>query len=390
MPKPFLWIFSIIILLAISCQTEESLVPRAAINNTAITAEQNPAPTSSPSAPLLPLTTPTSSMPTPSPVPIFDQEVSGKLVLIDVRPYPNHRIIQHDLMAQQASSLFDVPENGWVHQINISEEQTTMAIAYSAPPMDETQPPFDRSGIFIASLGENGLQSEPELLVGNAAPSEFFFDPVWANGDQTLFYVRYILSDPNDSSSSGPDVALFRYDLETERSTLIAQDGIWPRVSPDGEQLVYIQVDPGTLRRSIIVSDLDGKNGQVLISEEAFFDLDTPHFSEDGASIYFTAVPHSTSSQRAWWEVMLGVQIAEAHTSHNIPSDWWRISVDGGTPEKVTSFLRIISHGSFDHSGKHLFFAANAAIFSVSDLAGEVMVHQVPVNTPSRYVFYIK
>ncbi len=320
--------------------------------------------------------------------------LAGSLILIDESAYPNHKIVRYDLEAQVEETVFFAPENSWIYQMDVTRDGTQVALSYASPPVEDEveladREPYDRNGIYLAEISPDGLMGKPELLFGNTAANEFVFNPAWTADGKSIFYVSYKRIFPEDVLETWEptlDVALMRYDLETAEHHLISQDGIWPRVSPDGTQLVYIQVDPISSLRAVNVSDLDGGNVIELIPLNRFFDIDSPHFSADGQHIYFGAVPHSTKVERNLWEVIFGIQVASAHVDHNLPSDWWRIPLSGGEAEKVTDVKRIISYGSFDSAGEHLFYATKNGIFSM-DPNGE-FDQRIPLQNASRYFIW--
>ncbi|MFK7802858.1 MAG: TolB family protein [Anaerolineae bacterium] len=345
---------------------------------------------------------PTATKPIPSPTASSNEPTveglatrtpaDGRLIMIDESQYPNHKLVVLDLETQTGLVLFEAPENGWMFQLDVDQSAGQIAISYAPPPESDPTPiegrtPFDRNGVYIADFDETGITSNLKFLFGNSGANEFVFNPIWSADGRSIFYVSYkrILADITDwESQASITVALYRYDLETDSHNLISDDGIWPRISADGEKLLYIQVDPVTSQRSIRTSDLDGGNIQELVPFNRFFDIDTPTFSADGKHIYFAAVPHSTKVERKWWEVVLGIQGVSAHVDHNIPSDWWRVSVEGGEPEKVASVQQIISHGSFDASGEILFYATDSGVFQLP-ISGS-NPEPIPIQNRYRYV----
>ncbi|MGB0385273.1 MAG: hypothetical protein ACPGWR_10655 [Ardenticatenaceae bacterium] len=329
---------------------------------------------------------------------------AGRLIMIDPSFYPDHKLVLFDLATEEVTTLFDVPENGWIYQIDVSQDGRQLAMAYSAPPTshesqaDETQAdqnqahgrqPYDRSGIYLLSLDDPA--ADPVLLLGNREANEYVFNPIWSPDSQSIYYVSYhLLSTASDDTPTTPqdstlDVALYRYDLQSAENTFIAQDAVWPRLSPNGERLAYIQVDPITTERGIHVVDTNSLSVTQVVPINEFFDVDTPHFSADGQWLYFSAAPHSTKVSRTWWERLLDVKVAEAHTDHNVPSDWWRVPAEGGEPEKITSTPRLITYGEFNESGKRLFFATNMGVYTM-DATGDT-VEQLPL--PNLYKFFV-
>ncbi len=335
----------------------------------------------------------------------------GYLFMIDHSPYPEHKLVQFDLATQQVTTRFTVPQDGWIYQFDMAEANGQIALAYGAPPnsdptnsdptnSDQNQAaprqPYDRSGIYLLALDDP--TADPVLLFGADTAHEYYFNPIWSPDGASIYYVLYRRLDNSQTGSqaSTPDVALYRYDLASAEHIFIAQDGVWPRLSPDGKRLVYIQVDPVTKARGIhiietgkIAPDREALNAEdvtIVVAIDAFFDVDTPHFAPDGQWLYFTAIPHSTKVSQAWWETLLGVKVAHAHTDHNAPADWWRVSVNGGEPERITSVPRMISHGEFDESGQRLFFATDIGIFTMA--ADGTTIKRLPLPNLYRFVVW--
>ena len=299
---------------------------------------------------------------------------AGRLIMIDPSFYPEHKLVTFDLATEKLTTDFDVPENGWIYQIDVSQDGRQIVMAYSAPPTsDENQTnqrdPYDRSGIYLLSLDDT--TADPILLFGHQQANEYFFSPIWSADGQHIYYVSYrYLSTageetPSQSQNSTLDVGLYRYDLQSKASTFIEKNAVWPRLSPNGERLVYILVDPTTMQRGIYIVDTTSNHVTEVVPINAFFDVDTPHFSANGEWLYFSAAPHPTKVSRTWWERVLDVQIAKAHTDHNVPSEWWRVPVGGGEPEKISSTPRLITYGEFNDNGERLFFATDMGIYAM-------------------------
>ncbi|MEO5887670.1 MAG: hypothetical protein ABIQ77_08405 [Anaerolineales bacterium] len=60
----------------------------------------------------------------------------------------------------------------------------------------------------------------------------------------------------------------------------------------------------------------------------------------------------------------MGVQIVKAH---NLPSDWWRVSISGGAPTRLTQIQTINLFAGISSDRKHLASLSGEGIF-VMDL----------------------
>ena len=300
--------------------------------------------------------------------------VSGKIITMLGQSYPDMQIAQVDLNNQQSTTLFQAPEFSQLFQIALHPNQETVYFSYSPPPSGGSGF-FDRAGLY--SLPLNSGEASPTLLLGGNVAGEYLLMPTVSPNGRFLYYVKQA-QDPN-SFGGGFLVTLERYDLETGNNQTIVLDGIWPRISPDGETLVFIGVEPQSLQRALVLTDLDGSGFEILVGIGRFFDIDAPIFSPDGQHIYFSVAEEAPVS---FLDRLLGVQIAYAHADHNVPSDWWRISVNGGEPEQVTFFEDIILHGDFKPDTGQLIFSTQTGLFSLEpDQSVETIEESTKFNT---------
>lgn len=235
----------------------------------------------------------------------------------------------------------------------------------------------------MLSLTDAG--AAPVLLFGNDTINQFYFDPVWTATDASIYYVSYRSqpalagSKAEMHSSAAADKAqvevdLYRYDIDSKQHVHIAKDGIWPRVSKRDDRLVYIHVDLSTDTRTIRIANKDDAGAGELFPANTFTDVDTPIFSPDGAWIYFAAVPTSTTvsdaGALALIDGLLGLSTARAHSGQRSPSDWWRVAVTGGKPERVTTTrgMWIGEHSERDHPRADCCAGSNRSISSNDSL----------------------
>jgi Tol biopolymer transport system component len=153
--------------------------------------------------------------------------------------------------------------------------------------------------------------------------------------------------------------------------TAVAENGIWPRVSPDGRSLAYIHIDQDSLAAELVLAERDGSNATVLVLRDRFMTLDAPFFSADGQWLYFSAVAEQTSSA-TWWERLLGIEVVSAH---NLPSRWWRLPLTGGEPEPLTEEARVGQYGVLSPDGRYLAFGSQSGIFLMQPDGSEL--HQL-------------
>jgi Tol biopolymer transport system component len=176
-------------------------------------------------------------------------------------------------------------------------------------------------------------------LIPPANEDEGFFNPVWSPDGSYVYYSRYIHDPSNAKSPIVYDMGRVAFP-DGQPETLL-QDAIWPRLSGDGTRLAYVSYSTSSSKTNLMVSAPDGSGSQPILAEDAFAAVDAPLFTPDGNSLYFSAVGPGPSASLSWWDRLLGVIPAEAH---NVPSDWWSVSLSGNDLRRLTS---IASTGMF-------------------------------------------
>jgi TolB protein len=110
------------------------------------------------------------------------------------------------------------------------------------------------------------------------------------------------------------------------------------------------------------VLDLSGQGGEpVAVSVGPEIEvMDMPLFSPDGRTIYFSAAdPAGVAPGASLLERLFGVTVAQAH---NVPSDWWRVPLEGGAAERLTEIGGIGLYGDFSPDGSRMAFISNTGV----------------------------
>ena len=261
-------------------------------------------------------------------------------------------LMRYDVATDSTELLFEVPENAWLSHMAAAPDGSQVALTY-APSPGENEIQFGYSSLYL--LLADG-RSDPRLLIERTSEKEVFFNPTWTPDGQQIYYSHVV---PLDEEGFTFSTRLERFELATGVIEVVAEDGIWPRLSPDGRSLAYIHIDQATLAAELILAESDGGNATVLVSRDQFVTLDSPFFSADGEWLYFSAVVEETSST-SWWERLLGIQVAQAHS---LPSRWWRLPVAGGNPEPITTEAYVGQYGALSPDGRTLAFSSQSGIF---------------------------
>jgi Tol biopolymer transport system component len=278
---------------------------------------------------------------------IETDELSGTLYYIRINPGQQF-LARYDFENGRSQNIFPVPEGGWVSYAALSPDGAQMALGY-APPPTPTQTLFGYSRLYLLPLDGD----EPVLLVEPDDPRELFFNPTWSPDGRSLYYIHI---QPEETARLGYTLHLSRFDLETADTTQLISDALWARISNDGQQLAYIPYRGQS--HELLLADADGQNGRILIADGRFEAMDAPLFSPDGEWIYFSAV--EWPEPLSWWSQWSGTESAAAH---DIPSDWWRIPVSGGEPERLTELNLVGLYGDFVGNGRYLAFASRSGLY---------------------------
>lgn len=295
-----------------------------------------------------------------------------------------------DLGSGGVSSLYapDDPSVAWVSAASASPDGSQILIAY-APPPEGDQIQYGYTRLYLLPADGSGAP-QPFLVPG--ADQESYFDPSWSPLGDSLTYAHLVhFSIPNTT----PQQYGFKYTIERvsypggEVQTL-AENGFWPRLSLDGQRLVYVSIDPDTGATQPVVCDALCTNPLPIPVPYEFQTVDSPLFTPDGQSLLLSVVTQSLSEQRpgsdpTWWDRWLGAEPAEAH---NIPSDWWLVPLDGRQPTQLTHVFDVGLFGSFSPDGHLLAYGSQSGLFvgqadvsgfqQIGDVQGVLTVDWIP------------
>jgi Tol biopolymer transport system component len=265
-----------------------------------------------------------------------------------------------DLANGASSVLFQAPSGSFLSAGIASSDGKQILLAYAAPP------PGGKAGYGLTDLylmPADG-SARPTLFLQRKDPQESFFSPVWSPDGNTIYYTHFFYTDPK--------AAAFQYQIERvgadKKPEILVKDALLPRLSPDGKKLGYLAYDPVSKENELTLADADGKNPVPVIQKGTFSDVDSFMFSPDGLTIIFSAVNPATSLN-FWWEKLLGIQVAYAH---DVSSDWYRVSVSGGTVERLTRLNDTSFYGNFSPDGKHIAFICSTGLFVMDPDGGQL------------------
>ncbi|MGA9192512.1 MAG: hypothetical protein WBZ24_12325 [Anaerolineales bacterium] len=250
------------------------------------------------------------------------------------------------------------PDNAWLANMALSPDGSQLVIAYAPPPADNS-PQTGYTGLYLlpgSCLSQGCPDAVPQPLLAQEENGSVI-TPVWSP-DGKYIYFAHVVTSPGEF---GGQYDLQRLAASGGQPETLVEKAIWPRVSPDGSTLAYVAYDPPNGVNDLYLAAPDGAQAHSLLPPGTFSSMDAPIFSPDSQKIYFSATgPGPQGSlepqpELGWWDHLTGVVVAEANGA---PSEWWRTSVSGGSPERLTEIATAGLSGGFSPDGRWLAFVS--------------------------------
>ena len=290
------------------------------------------------------------------PITWADMNLSGKLVYSTVTTNGVNsapKIQMLDLVSGEITTIFSAMDNAWIYYLTVSPDATELVISYAPP----SQPGSDSgTSLFVLPLEE---AAAPRILFSPPAPFDRYIQVEWSPDGETLYFVHYNHKDqpPNEPF---PDYQISRMAYPDGQPEKILEHAFWPRVSADSSKLVYVTLDPVSGTNQLFVANTDGSAPQQVALANFAQIIDAPIFAPDEATILFSAPVSGQAYQQNWLDWLLGVEIVKAH---NVPSDWWSVSLSGGEVTRLTQLQTIKLFASISPDERHIASLSGEGIF---------------------------
>jgi Tol biopolymer transport system component len=282
--------------------------------------------------------------------------LSGRLVLIQ-HDLEGNRLVELILEAGRTITLFTAPQNSWLAEAVVSPDGEQILLAY-APPAPRDKPQFGYTDLYLMPYQEG---AQPEAFLARSEDQESYFFPSWALDGSSIYYTHL---HPNDPNTAGP---AFRYDIETAvlngESKVLIRDAVWLAISPDGSKLAYLHSDPSDSSNELYLADADGSAGVPVFDSPVKPIVDAHLFAPDGDQLIFSMVNLEPAPASTWLEKLFGVRVASAH---NVPSDWYRVSLTSGRVKRLTTLNEVNLNGDLSPDGSRMAFIASSGLYVVN------------------------
>jgi Tol biopolymer transport system component len=331
-----------------------SLVFVIAISSCTIDINQSPVNTPSP---------PAESIPSPLSVTWDQLDLSGKLIY-NSAVFQDQSILINvqslDLTNGAVTTIYQTPEGGWIDALTVSPDHKQLILSY-IPPLNAPQ-----GGLKALYRMPLDGSAPPQLLFPPPSSHDQYSQPVWSP-DGTYVYFTHI-----DDQILNLEVWRMAYpDGEPEK---LADNGSWPRVSGDGEHIVFVWIDPETRLNRLFLANADGSEAHnvPLTGPSIPNIIDAPMFSADDQSIYFSAP--NTRQSSAPGPVPVRLDRTKPLINGSIPSDWWFVPVAGGEPDQLTNIRSLSLFGNYSPDKKHIAIYSADGIFVMKPDGSELTV----------------
>ena len=277
-------------------------------------------------------------------------------------------VLVYELSTGETRLLFQAPLNAWITGLAAIPESGELIMAY-APAPEEGQAQSGMTDLSALSLDGSG---EPGTVLAHVGEERSYASPLWSERAAQLYYGYY--QTLGESFTYGVE----RYVYPGGEKEPVVENAIWPRLSADGRQLVYVGFEPGIGDTGLFTLDLLAASAvpQPLLLPDDFPIVDAPLFSPEGEMIYFSAVSPDPPTSGTWWDRLTGVQVAYAH---DVPSDWWRMPVGGGEPERLTEIFETGLYADFSPDGEYFAFISSTGLYVMKpDGSGLQLLAEIP------------
>jgi len=266
-----------------------------------------------------------------------------------------------NLITGEITPIFTTGGDDWIFYICVSPDARQLIMSYMPPSQSST--PSSRA-LYMIPLDET---APPQVLFSPPTPDDHYVHAEWSPDGKYVYYAHY----NNNIRLPGmidPVYDIFRMKYPEGQTERIADNAFWPRISSDSTSLVYVSINPDSGKNELYVANANGSNARriVLSGSLAPEIIDAPIFSPDGGSVIFSAPPPPQASRPNWFEKLMGIQVAKAHS---IPSDWWSVPVTGGAPTRLTHLQTIRLFASISPDKKYIASLSGEGIF-VMDQTG--------------------
>jgi Tol biopolymer transport system component len=282
-------------------------------------------------------------------IPGYPTDLEGRLLFLNTLEDGLQALVAFDLSTGEASALFITSPKAWLLAQSVFPDASQILVAYAPPPADG-QPSYGYTDLYL--LHPDGSM---DPVLQRADDIEAYFGSFFSPGGDYIYYSHFFA---DSTAPSGFRYHINRVAYPDGSPEVVVENAFWERLSPDGSKLAYVTFDGRTFDE-LFVADADGSDPVRALDPDEFPTVDAPFLSPDNQSLYFSAVSEQNTAL-TWWEKLMGVQIALAH---DVPSDFWRVSLNDGSVIQVTQLQDQGMYGTFSPEGDVIAFISATGLY---------------------------
>ena len=265
-----------------------------------------------------------------------------------------------DLISGNITTIFQTPNNAWLDFVSVAPDEKQLLMAYM-PPRDDPSSTYPGQQLLF-TLPLDGSQP-PELLFPPPGSGDQYYQPVWSSDGNYIYFSHTDLNaPPKEQGQHYPDYEVIQMVYPGGQPEKIADQAVWPRLSDDGARLAYVTFNPMDGTNRLFAANPDGSGARQVTLTGLYVPpiIDAPFFPLGDQSILYSAVAPTQSSKPDWLERVLGILVVSAHT---VPSDWWSVPIEGGTPTQITHIAAVGLYASLSPDKRNIVSYSGDGLF---------------------------
>jgi Tol biopolymer transport system component len=289
-----------------------------------------------------------------SSLPWASLQLSGRLLLIGPRS-DGFNLVFLDLASGDTTLVYHTLPNALLGSALVSPDGKQILLSYAPPPSGPNQITY--ASLYLLPIDGSG---DPQPIFQSPNANEAFYNPDWSP-DGKVIYASHFVRGPGDQNTSG-EFTIDRVSLDGHAQTIL-RNASWPSISPDGSKIAYLSVNPANSQNELYLADITGENQAPLLSPGSYPAVDDHLYTLDGKTIIFSAVNNLPSPTPTVLDLIFGIKVVSAH---NIPSDWYAVSLESGAVTRLTHINDTGMYAALSPDGKHLAFISQTGLYAMN------------------------